>query len=254
MRVAVLLNGDGGRLSRESGLVEQTRAAFADAGVEATVETLSAGKLIARAEALIAAGGIDALVVGGGDGTQGAVAALLCALAFLLLSLLPLRHWLARLVAAVVAAAIVCGLLLWLDPAILKAGAGAGYSPALILANRPGVFAKLRIAAVADLVAATLPVGETFVTGAREAAVQCVEKLDRLGGEAVDLLPDLRGGAHGEAIGDERDVVAAVAQRGDLDGDDAEAVIEVLSEVARRRVGREVTVGGGDDPHVHPDR
>ena len=77
MRIAVLLNGDGGRLSREPGLAEQTRAAFADAGVEATVEMLSAGKLIARAEALVAAGGIDALVVGGGDGTQGAVAALL---------------------------------------------------------------------------------------------------------------------------------------------------------------------------------
>lgn len=77
MRVAVLLNGDGGRLSREPGLVEETRAAFADAGVEATVERLPAGSLVARARAILAAGGIDALVVGGGDGTQGAAAALL---------------------------------------------------------------------------------------------------------------------------------------------------------------------------------
>lgn len=77
LRVAVLLNRDGGRLQREPDLIEQTRAAFAEAGVEAAVEAVPAGRLVERARALIAAGGIDALAVGGGDGTQGAVAALL---------------------------------------------------------------------------------------------------------------------------------------------------------------------------------
>ncbi|MBS0502662.1 MAG: diacylglycerol kinase family lipid kinase, partial [Proteobacteria bacterium] len=77
MRIAVLLNSAGGRLSREPGLVDQTRAAFTAAGVDAEIETLAAGKLVDRADELIAAGGLDALVVGGGDGTLGAVAALL---------------------------------------------------------------------------------------------------------------------------------------------------------------------------------
>lgn len=77
MRIAVLLNSDGGRLSRDPELADQTRAAFAAAKVEARIETLSAAKLVERARELIGTGGLDALAIGGGDGTLGAVAALL---------------------------------------------------------------------------------------------------------------------------------------------------------------------------------
>ena len=77
MRVAVLLNGSCGRLRRNPELVEQARSAFVAAGIEAEIETLPAAQLAARAAALVEQGGIDALVVGGGDGSQGAMAALL---------------------------------------------------------------------------------------------------------------------------------------------------------------------------------
>lgn len=77
MRVAVLLNGSSGRLQRSPRLIEQARAAFAEADVDAVIEKVTGKALAKRAEAIIAAGGIDALVVGGGDGTLGTVAALL---------------------------------------------------------------------------------------------------------------------------------------------------------------------------------
>jgi hypothetical protein len=47
-------------------------------------------------------------------------AALLCGAAFLVLSLLPLKRWIVRLAVALLAACIIAGLLLALDPAILK--------------------------------------------------------------------------------------------------------------------------------------
>ena len=37
------------------------------------------------------------------------------------------------------------------------------------------------------------------------------------------------------------------------DGDDVEAVEEVLAEALLAHEGGEVLVGGGDDAHVHPD-
>ena len=58
-------------------------------------------------------------------------AAVLCAIAFLTLSLLPLRSWIARLAAAVVAAIAVVAILLALDPAILK-GPYAALDPWLV--------------------------------------------------------------------------------------------------------------------------
>ena len=58
-------------------------------------------------------------------------AAILCAIAFLVLSLLPLRNWVARLAAAVAAAIVVVAILLALDPAILK-GPYAALDPWLV--------------------------------------------------------------------------------------------------------------------------
>jgi hypothetical protein len=89
-----------------------------------------------------------------------------------------------------------------LHAAILQAGPGAGDAPARVLADRAGVVAELRIAAVADLVASALAVREALVPGAREAAVQLGEELEGLGGEdlvaAVErAADDLDAGAGG---------------------------------------------------------
>jgi diacylglycerol kinase family enzyme len=77
VKVAVLLNRAGGTLLNRPELVEETGAAFRKAGVEASVEALEPDAIAERAQALAGSGGIDALVVGGGDGTVGAVAAVL---------------------------------------------------------------------------------------------------------------------------------------------------------------------------------
>ena len=50
-----------------------------------------------------------------------------------------------------------------------------------------------------------------------------------------------------------RDVLAALAQRRQLDVDDREAEVEVLAEVARLDLLHQVAVGGGDHPHVDLD-
>lgn len=77
MKVAVLLNRAGGTLLSRPELVEEAEAAFRKAGVDATVEALEPEAVPEHARALATRGGIDALVVGGGDGTVGAVAAAL---------------------------------------------------------------------------------------------------------------------------------------------------------------------------------
>ena len=81
-----------------------------------------------------------------------------------------------------------------LNPAVFEARAWARNAPALILANRPGIFAKLGIAAVADFVAAALPVGQAFVASACKTSVQLAEKLDCFRSE--DLVLTVHGLAH----------------------------------------------------------
>ena len=48
----------------------------------------------------------------------------------------------------------------------------------------------------------------------------------------------------------ERNVLLALAQRRDEEGDDVEAVEEVFAEVAARDLLFQVLVGGGDDAHI----
>src|SRR5436189_205580 len=48
--------------------------------------------------------------------------------------------------------------------------------------------------------------------------------------------------ARGEVAGEQRDVLRALAQRRHLDGEDAEAVVEVAAEEAGRNVGAQVAI------------
>src|SRR5438093_3488311 len=57
-----------------------------------------------------------------------------------------------------------------------------------------------------------------------------------------------------EVADEERDVLAARAERLDVDGDDAQPVEEVLAETARLDLLGEVLVRGRDDARVHLDR
>src|SRR6266403_382542 len=49
---------------------------------------------------------------------------------------------------------------------------------------------------------------------------------------------------------EKRNIFAAFAQRGNLNGNDAEAVVEVLAEAAFRNLFLELLVGSGDDADV----
>ena len=54
-------------------------------------------------------------------------------------------------------------------------------------------------------------------------------------------------------LGQEEDILAPLAQRGQVHAEDVEAVVEVLAERPRRHRLRQVLVGGGDDPDVGPE-
>src|SRR6266849_1325061 len=62
------------------------------------------------------------------------------------------------------------------------------------------------------------------------------------------------GGATEEVLGEERNVLAALAQRGQRDRDHVEAIEEVFPEAALANQLLEVAIGRRDDPHVHRDR
>src|ERR1700761_9069398 len=53
-----------------------------------------------------------------------------------------------------------------------------------------------------------------------------------------------------EVIGEERDVLWPLAQGGDAEGHDVEAVEEILAELTGRDHGRQIAMGRADDPHV----
>ena len=55
-------------------------------------------------------------------------------------------------------------------------------------------------------------------------------------------------------VGEQWNVVAPSAKRGDPDDDHVQAVVEVFAEGASRDLVFEVGVGGGDDPHVDGGR
>ena len=56
-----------------------------------------------------------------------------------------------------------------------------------------------------------------------------------------------------EVIDEQRDVLAARAQRRRRDGDDVEPIVEVLAEAPRLHLGEQIAVGRGDDADVGLD-
>jgi diacylglycerol kinase family enzyme len=75
MRVVALVNETAGAVSAGKLTPEALRDAFARAGVEAEVRFLGGGEIAAAIAAAAGRGGVDAVVVGGGDGTLRCAAA-----------------------------------------------------------------------------------------------------------------------------------------------------------------------------------
>ena len=80
------------------------------------------------------------------------------------------------------------------------------------------------------------------------------ERLHRGRGHRRDRLAVLGRRARDERLDEEGNVLLPVAQRRQRDGDDAEAVIEVLAELSLRHEARQVRVRRRDDAHVGADR
>ena len=69
----------------------------------------------------------------------------------------------------------------------------------------------------------------------------------------LGAAPVLGGEPAEEVLGEQRDVLAALAQRRDPHLDHVEPVVEVLAEGAARDLGLEIAVGRGDHADVDLD-
>ena len=76
------------------------------------------------------------------------------------------------------------------------------------------------------------------------------QQLEGLGGEPVDLLVVPLGGVFEDSLGEQRDVLAALAQRRQQDGKRRQAVVEILAKALPRDLGTEVAVRRRDDAHI----
>ena len=73
----------------------------------------------------------------------------------------------------------------------------------------------------------------------------------RVGGEARETrAAELARHAAGEMLGEQRDVLDALAQRRNGDDVESEAVEEIAAEAAGRGQRRQVDIGGGDDADI----
>ncbi|MCZ7626787.1 MAG: hypothetical protein M5R38_14335 [Candidatus Methylomirabilis sp.] len=70
--------------------------------------------------------------------------------------------------------------------------------------------------------------------------------------DGEDRLPVLRIERIQEMAGEQQDILAALAQRRQIDGDDGQPIVEVLPESGGLDLGVEIPMGGGDDGDVHP--
>src|SRR5215210_5498673 len=80
-----------------------------------------------------------------------------------------------------------------------------------------------------------------------------LQELERLGRDAMYFLLHLLGCAQRESLREQRDVVAALAERRNAYGNHAEAVEQILAKRAGGSLHREVAIGRRDDAHVHLD-
>jgi hypothetical protein len=110
-----------------------------------------------------------------------------------------------------------------------------GRSPSSIHSLRPSTTAR----SMALRSSRTLP-GQACATRAGH----------RLGAEAAHAPADLLAHPREEVLGEERDVVGALAQRRHDRVDHRQPVVQVLAEQAAPRQVGQVAVGGGDQPHV----
>src|SRR5207253_329890 len=79
------------------------------------------------------------------------------------------------------------------------------------------------------------------------------EELSRIGGQRADLRAEARVVAREEMIDEEIDVLLPRAQRRNRNRKDVDAVVEVLAETSRLRLGGEIAVRRGDDADVDLD-
>ncbi len=80
------------------------------------------------------------------------------------------------------------------------------------------------------------------------------QQLQRLCGRADHALALLDVEAAHEVLDQIGDVLSAFTQGGRLDGEDIQAIEQVLAETAGRHRLRQVAVGGRDHPHIDPGR
>src|SRR5512135_226499 len=83
--------------------------------------------------------------------------------------------------------------------------------------------------------------------------VVVAEQAHRIGVDPPHLAPVLLGVAPQEEIDQERDVLTPLAQGGQVDRDDVEAIVQVLAEPAGVDLVEQVAVGRGDDPGIDLD-
>src|SRR6185437_12171351 len=81
-----------------------------------------------------------------------------------------------------------------------------------------------------------------------------LQQVDGFRREAGNFFADLLRRMCSEAKGEQRNVVAALAQRRKANRDDAQPIVEILAEVAGRGVRREVAIRRRNDAHVDLDR
>ena len=67
-------------------------------------------------------------------------------------------------------------------------------------------------------------------------------------------FPDSRANFSRKKFGERGNIFLVVAQRRNVDGDDVQAVVEILAERAFFERGAQVAIGGGDQAHVHFER
>ena len=80
------------------------------------------------------------------------------------------------------------------------------------------------------------------------------QPLQRLRGDLAHLPAQLPAAPPQVELDQQRQVLAALAQGGQVDGEDPQPVVQVQPELAFVRPGLQVAVGGGDQPHVGADR